>query len=171
MNRNKAEQWLSRAMDGELNEDQLRTLEAYLDQHPEVALLRDQWTRVGALAREAVVPLVQTPEAAWQDVQRAIRLQEGQGTSEKAGGLLWGWKWAGGVAVACMAGLLLWIGLRASPEPLPMGYIAQADRTEVEWVETELPDAISMVYEDAESGVTVIWVLTEETRKDDEHAG
>ncbi len=167
MNRKKAEQWLSLAMDGELDERRLRKLEAYLEQHPEMALLRDQWTQVGSFAREAVPVAMQTPEAAWQDVQRAIRLQ-GDKPRESA---VWSWKWAGGVMAACLAGVLLWVGLRAGPDPVPAGYIAQADRTEVEWVETELPDAISMVYEDAESGVTVIWVLTEEARKDDEHAG
>ncbi len=40
---------------------------------------------------------------------------------------------------------------------------------DVEWVETELAGATPMVYQDTETGWTVIWVLAPE--EDDEHAG
>jgi hypothetical protein len=33
----------------------------------------------------------------------------------------------------------------------------------VEWVEAELPDASTLVYEDEESGVVVIWLMTAES--------
>ena len=37
-------------------------------------------------------------------------------------------------------------------------FYSQSGGTEVEWVETNIPDAMAMVYEDAETGLTVIWV-------------
>lgn len=160
MNPRKAEQWLSAALDGELSPRQLERLDQYLSSHPELSALQEQWRALGDTVRSAQEAPGQTPEAAWQDVRRAIRLA-GETATEESVAMGRRIRWAGAVAVAA----LLILGLYALLPSTRMIYqdrIAQSDRTEVEWVETELPDAMSMVYEDEDTGLTVIWVLVAE---------
>jgi hypothetical protein len=92
----------------------------------------------------------------WANVRRAIRLQE----QEPEHGLPWlfvrGVRWVG-PALAAVAVLAVAIfGIRTMTTP------AAAARTEVLRVETGLADASTMVYEDRESGWTVIWVMPSE---------
>ena len=79
-------------------------------------------------------------------------------------------KWAGALAAVCLLLVGVWSVWRGPDAPPYPGAIALADRTEVEWVETDLPDAFSMVYEDADTGLTVIWVMVDEPGEEDEHA-
>ncbi len=165
MNPLKVEQWLSAALDGELSHRQRERLERYLAAHPELSVLQNQWRALGDTVRTAQAPPEQTPEAAWQDVRRAIRLAGDEVSSETAamGRRI---RWAGAVAVAA----LLILGLYALLPSTRMVYtdrIVRADRTEVEWVETELPDAMSMVYEHEDTGLTIIWVLVAENGAED----
>ncbi len=169
MNRKKAEQWLSMALDGELSARRRARLDAYLAAHPELDDLRNDWQAIGDRYRAAMPPCPQTPEAAWHDVRRAIRVQGDlpHGEIVTFQGRM---KWAGALAAAFLVMMGAWL-LVQSPDPGRVGTIAAADRTEVEWVETDLPDAMSMVYEDAETGLTVIWVLVHENGEEDGHAG
>jgi hypothetical protein len=109
----------------------------------------------------------QRVEAAWQDVQRAIRLQEKAPIPAGYGG---SWRWASLTIALIVAAFIGW---RWPAAPAPPGGmpIAAADRTIVEWVETDLPDAMSMVYEDEETGLTVIWLLVQENGEESGHAG
>lgn len=169
MKRKTAERWLSMAMDGELSARRRAKLDAYLAADPSLAELRNEWVSIGDRYRTATVAPEQTPEAAWQDVRRAIRLQGETPRGERIA-LQSRMKWAGAVAAA----LLVMMGARMllrAPDPSVWGAVAAADRTEVEWVETDLPDAMSMVYEDADTGLTVIWVLVHENGEEDGHAG
>lgn len=171
MNRLKAEQWLSMALDGELSPRRRAKLDAYLAAHPELADLQKEWAAIGDRYREQTVEPAQTPEAAWQDVQRLIRLHKSTDTPQPQ----WRPRYVriqlAGLAVAALViGFGFW-RLTQLPPDIPFAAIAEADRTEVEWVETDLPDAMSMVYEDADTGLTVIWVLVHDNGEDDEHAG
>lgn len=167
MNSRKAEYWLSLAMDGELSPRRQAKLNAYLTLHPELEQLRRDWEEAGQRLRQIPVVTPQTPAAAWQDVQRAIRME----TPAVSAAPIHRWGWAGavlaGILVLAGAGLLL-IG---SPSGQVLGPIALADRTQVEWIETDVPDAMSMVFEDASTGLTVIWVMMNEPVEEDEHAG
>ncbi len=170
MNPEKAARWLSMALDNELPEARRTQLERYLEQHPELVQLRQQWQQLGEHCRRTAPAPDQTPAAAWQDVQRALRQQNAP--REAHATILplrprWGWL-AAAAAVLIMAGVWGW-NLR-SPS-LDLRPIALADRTQVEWVETDLPDAMSMVYEDSTTGLTVIWVMTSDNGEEDEHAG
>lgn len=169
MNRQKAERWLSMALDDELSPRRRAKLDAWLAAHPELADLGKEWAAIGDRSRARVTAPPQTPEAAWQDVRRAIRLQADQPHGEETA-LQGRMKWAGAFAAACLVVMGGWLWVRA-PDPAAVGAIADADRTEVEWVETDLPDAMSMVYEDADTGLTVIWVVVHENGEEDEHAG
>lgn len=168
MNRKKAEQWLSQAMDGELSPRRTQQLEAWLKDHPEEGqAIQSAWKRVGEQLR-AVQPLPrQTPEAAWSDVRRELRKIVADPEPSK---MLWRLSWAG-AAVALVFLLVSGIWLRQGATPGVGSVIAHADRTEVEWVETDLPDAVSMVYEDEKTGLTVIWVWLSENGEDDGPAG
>ncbi len=171
MNRLKAEQWLSMALDGELSPRRRAKLDAYLAAHPELADLQKEWVAIGNQYREQPVVQAQTPEAAWQDVQRMIRLRKSTAASQPQ----WRPRYVriqlAGVAVAALVIAFGFWRITQIPPDAPFARIAEADRTEVEWVETDLPDAMSMVYEDADTGLTVIWVLVHDNGEDDEHAG
>ena len=168
MKKEKIERWMSQAMDGELSPRQLRKLESALAVHPEWSAARQPWEALGHSLRDRDVVPQRTAEAAWQDVQRAIRLQE----EEKAGlaAISWTWRWAPAAAALIVAAFIGWRWMAA---PAPVGFIpiAAADRTVVEWVETDLPDAMSMVYEDEETGLTIIWLLVQENGEESRHAG
>jgi len=52
------------------------------------------------------------------------------------------------------------VGLRFRPDrETAAPVLAHAPASAVEWVETGLPKASTMVYEDQESGMVVIWVV------------
>ena len=169
MNRHKAELWLSMALDGELSARRRAKLDAWLAKHPELDDLQDEWRTIGEQTRAQIPRAPQTPEAAWQDVQRAIRLQS-TGAPSRHAPIQGRFKWAGAIAAAFLVLAGAWLLLR-SPDPIAIDTIAAADRTKVEWLETDLPDAMSMVYEDADTGLTVIWVSIQDNGEEDEHAG
>lgn len=162
MRRSTLEKWISRAIDGELSPRRIRRLERALASSSDLKLQQEAWSRQGEYLRRRAVPRGPTPEAAWADVQRSLRLE---GASESVGG----WasslhsplRWAVatmGILVACAAVVLV---LKvATVEDAPT--VARAEPADVEWVESDLPDAVTMVYQDPETGWTVIWVDAEE---------
>ena len=166
MNCEKAQKWISLEMDGELSPRRAVRLQAHLGICPGCQKTRDEWVSVGVRMRERNVPILKSPEAAWADVRRAIRSdQEERYETEEA--------WAGGAplrwAAAALLVMILGSGLFLTLQKGTVG-MARAGATEVEFVETGLPDATPMVYEDAESGWTVIWVV-EANGKKGKHAG
>lgn len=169
MNKERAEYWLSQALDGELSPRRQRRLEKALAKDPSLADLREQWLAIGLSCRAQTVEPPQTPEAAWQDVQRAIRLsadESRQPSPSCFGGV---WRWSLSAAAVLMLSVGIWWGSR--PVDYPRAVIPLAERTQVEWVESDLPDAISMVYEDGDTGITVIWVMMDDVQEDNGHAG
>ena len=148
MNRKKAELWLSAMVDGELSPSRQRKLEAYLRESPDLADLREQWESMGTLLRNAEVEDAPTPEVAWSDVQRAIRLQKPGRVQHSVFGVR--------TLAAVAVGVLLVAGVLFFRTPSEG--LTAAGPTEVEWVESDLPGAMSVVYQDEESGWTVIWV-------------
>lgn len=161
MNRIKAQKWLSCALDGELSASRRRRLDAWLAEHPDMVALREDWTKLGVRMRNERPVSGQTPEAAWQDVRRAIRMP-GQPVAMPSDQKAWRLGWAAACAAVLFVVSAAWWGIQA-PSPAP---VARADRTTVEWVETDLPGAMSMVFEDETTGLTVIWVLVQENGED-----
>lgn len=171
MNRRTAERWMSMAMDGELSPRRQERLDAYLKAHPDVQQIRDEWGHLGAQLRQLPVTPPQTPAAAWQDVQRAIRVGQSEHTSDSVPTrhFALGWASATVAVILMLAGAGVWLvglGNRGMPGP-----IALADRTQVEWIETDVPDAMSMVYEDETTGLTVIWVMMADPDQENDYAG
>jgi len=166
MNCEKAQKWMSLEMDGELSPRRAARLQAHLGACAGCLKTRDEWTSVGVKIRERQIPVLKSPEAAWADVRRAIRSdrEERYGTEES---------WSIGAplrwAAAALLVMILGSGLFLTLQKGAVG-MARASGTDVEFVETGLPDAMPMVYEDSESGWTVIWVV-EANGKKGKHAG
>lgn len=156
MNREQAEELLSRALDGEVTSAEAENLARYRREHPELDELEAAWREAGRLLSEPVVPPV-TPEAAWHDVQRRLRLARAE---REARSPVFGWRlgWAASIiaAMLLLVSAVAFLQLRRGVAPA----LAQApeEGTRVEFVESDLPGAAPMVYEDAESGWVVIWV-------------
>ena len=158
MNCHKAEELLSRAMDGELSPDERAALDAHIAVCPGCRALRDEWSQFGAYMRQEKAEPVQTAEALWADVQRTIRLQ-GNRQADADDVPVFGWRlrWAGAMVVAVLLGVS-GVGLWRANKPVIETARNVEQGAEVEFVETDVPGASPMVYQDAETGWTVIWV-------------
>ncbi|MFH0879666.1 MAG: zf-HC2 domain-containing protein [Lentisphaerota bacterium] len=169
MNCQKAELWISRSLDGELPESQRPGLEEHLSQCSNCRQLREQWLTCGQLMKDRKIVPGQTPEAAWADVQRAIRLQAPQKQRVKFP-LVFGWQLQLGSAILALVVVGFGVHLWSRASSLPVAARAPASSaTTVEMVESGLPGASTVVYEDSNSGMMVIWLLTAED-KEKKHA-
>lgn len=163
MNRELAMTFISRAIDGELPERQRARLEAWLDAHPEDRELTAQWQALGRLTREEQAALpVPDAERMWQDVRRAIRNAEAQPAEPSFAFFRWRLAWGAAMVAllfATAAGWGLWRGQQARVALAA----AEAGRpARIEWSDTEVPGASTMVYEDEDAGVAVVWLLTDD---------
>jgi anti-sigma factor RsiW len=157
MNREKAEELLSRAIDGELTPTEVNLLAEYRRSHPELDEVEAAWREAGRHLSEPVA-LPVTPEAAWQDVRRRIRLARDVEEDRRAPVFGWRLRWAASIMVLTLLVLsgVAVLQLRRGTAPALAHEAEQG--TQVEFVETDLPGASPMVYEDAETGWVVIWV-------------
>ena len=64
-------------------------------------------------------------------------------------------KWAAAIMTLVFLGLGIAV-LRHGPSAMA------SSPAEVEWVSTEVPGATTMVYQDEETGLTVIWMMEED---------
>lgn len=171
MNCRRARRWISAMMDGELPAARRFALEQHLGACEGCRLAREEWSALGARFREQAVAPGLSGEAVWGDVRRAIRLAETGPAQEVAGAGLFGvrLRWAAAALTVVFVGLAgLVVGRRLlAPRAAEL---ARGAAAHVESVETGLPGAMPMVYEDAESGVTIIWVV-ETNPQEDGHAG
>ncbi|MEZ5277011.1 MAG: zf-HC2 domain-containing protein [Opitutaceae bacterium] len=152
MNCRQAEKALSRHLDGELPEARVEALERHLS---ECATCRDTaaaWAGYGEAMKAGAPAPRPDPIAAWYDIRRTLRNREESRPAE--------------TVPAWWARPLPWVGTAAALALLAVGYLSlrQTDPrpstgTTVEYVETGLPDASTLVYVDDESGWTIVWVL------------
>lgn len=165
MNCKTARKWISAAMDGELSLRHKARLQEHLQGCDECRRVQEAWSGYGAQMKAGLASSP-SPEQAWVDIRRAIRVSRPESVSEGFP-VLWGrLRWAG-VAAALLLTVSVLLVLR---RPMAPTVAALAPRTEVESVETSLPGAMMMVYEDQESGMTMIWVV-EANGKEQGHAG
>jgi anti-sigma factor RsiW len=166
MNCEKAKKWISLEMDGELSPSRSARLQSHIETCSACRKTRDEWASVGVRMRERHIPVLKSPEAAWADVRRAIRAeQEERIETEEAWVIGAPLRWAAAALLIMIVGSGIFLNLHKGVVEM-----ARANTTHVEFVETGLPDATPMVYEDAESGWTVIWVV-EANGKKGKHAG
>jgi len=151
MNCEAAQKRLSLALDGEIRPGDRAELERHLAGCPHCRAARDAWAESARLLR-ASVALAPPAEVMWNDVRRAIHAAEP--VAEARPGLLWRLRWAGASIAAVV---VAFAGLTVLRHP---GAVAAASAPAVEWAETGLPGANTMVMEDPETGAVVIWVMT-----------
>ena len=169
MNRELAETYISRAMDGELPERQRAELETWLAAHPEDRELADVWRGVGDLARSSAAALpVPDEEVAWQDIRRAIRQEEHVGEPEPTRFFQWRLSWG----IAMVALVLVTVGAWGIRHTQPAAAdVASAAPAKIEWADTEVPGASTMVYQDEDTGLAVVWVIDGETTDSKKNSG
>lgn len=116
------------------------------------------WREIGRYLRDQPVPTPPAAEVVWRNVRRELRLASAEQRPEGAAWRLFGWRvawgWATAMASLALVAVLSWQGIRAVA-------VGEKDAGEgrVKWVESAWPGSPTMVYEDAEIGVVVIWVL------------
>jgi anti-sigma factor RsiW len=163
------QQLISRGLDGALDESERTAFERLLAENPEAARLAERWERTGDHLRTTMAPpAIPDAAVAWQDIRREIRRQTADtkpaGATETAN---WAgrMRWAGAFAAVCFLLLAGWLGYRytvdgeamfargtTSMSPLPPA------PERVEWVVAEVPGATTMIFTDAETEMTVIWM-------------
>lgn len=163
MKRKKAEQKVSQFLDGELSAGDMEQVQAMLEGDSELRRTEQAWRATRTRLSSLDAPHIQTSEAAWSDVQRSLRSSDGdeQGTwpvfdsrfrwaaASMTGMLLCGMIWLVSNWVSSSTTLVAELGVAGT-----MGGIV-----EVEWVEVGLPGATSMVFQDDDMGLTVIWLV------------
>ena len=169
MNCEQAREQISAMMDGELDAQEPGLLQAHIDACADCRKMKEEWASYTGFMKERFIPATQTPEAAWADIRRAIRLQA---PAKKEAAFGWVFQrpiqWASYALLLAvvMTGLVL---IKRTPEHGGDVAGTHSSSTEVLSVETGLAGAGTMVYEDAESGWMVIWVVAGD--KEAGHAG
>ena len=171
MNCTRIQRDLSAMADGALRPRRATQVEAHMANCPACREFSQELGTLAQLVRTRPAPAGPTPEAAWADVRRALRLQgDRPGRPSPFGWLTRPLPWVGALATACVLIAIgaLWLRVgHVPPETKPPPIVAAtAATTQVLSVSTELADASTMVYEDAESGWTVIWVFPAEEKSD-----
>lgn len=148
------EELLSRDLDGALAPEERSVLQAAEAADPALAELRHTWQRCGSELHSSSLPGLPTPEAAWADVQRAIRLA---GSEDGRAREISGWRmvWVASSIVLLLAGSFFYGVVR--PPEAKVALLAPPT-VEVEFVETDLPGASTLVYQDEETGWALVWV-------------
>lgn len=152
-----AQEWMSRAMDGELADADRAELDRHVVGCPECRAAQAAWRQAGELLRAEAVE-IPPAEVMWHDVRRAIRTARAEPVPEVSG---WRLKWAFAAVGAVLVALGLW-GSWPAAGPRGAALVAVPAEPVVEWAEAELPGSSTMVYEDAEHDTVVIWLMTAE---------
>lgn len=168
MNRRKAERWLSRYLDGELDPGRSARLERWLSEDASLRAQADAW-RAGGDQLRGLTGVVPDPARGWADVRTALA-EERARPGRKATAPVFGspLPWAAAMLVLLLAAVGLGLWTRHHGEDVTALNVAEP--VEVEWAETELPGASTMVFRDEETGLTVIW-LVEKDESENGHAG
>jgi predicted anti-sigma-YlaC factor YlaD len=171
MNCKKAQKWMSLEFDDALGERRQELLNAHLAACAQCRAVRQQWLQLRTACRTRTPDQAIPAERMWQDVRRAIRDKSARSHEEPVSLREFLSHRRPVLAVAAIA-LVLAAGLTAYVwRTTPAGMRTDlAPMAVVEFVETELPGAAPMVYQDAETGWTVIWVV-EANGKENRHAG
>ena len=156
MKEEQIEQWMSMAMDGELSDGQLKQLEDHLGHKIQLDARYEKWKSFGPLLNSTIPASEVSPSQAAAEVLERIHADEIRPSS------FWAMysKWITSCAIfLLLVGVASWLTFGATSPQL----------AEVESVETDVPGATTMIYEDEENELVVIWLLSEQVEVD--HAG
>lgn len=163
----KARAWMSRELDDALDERRIERLNEHLAVCADCRDIREKWLKLRVAWRNQQPTEIPSDEAMWADVRRAMRSTE-RAVMRESTGWWTAWGLPRVLAAVTVFGVLLAAGLYNVWRQQPIQATTMV--TVVEYVETELPNAAPMVYQDNETGWTVIWVV-EANHKESGHAG
>lgn len=150
---------LSRGLDGELDARERAELDALLASDPVLRKLETEWRHYAELLRQEPAPAPAADEAAWADVRRAIRLADTPSDDKRRAVFGWRLGWAAAMLTVALVGFGVVGVWRPNRPGIPVALASPETRAvQVEFVESELPGAQPLVFEDAETGWTVVWV-------------
>ncbi|NKB23244.1 MAG: hypothetical protein GKR87_02410 [Kiritimatiellae bacterium] len=156
MNWTKAEKWISRELDGELAPQQRVRLEQHLNGCVECYALKEEWVSYSSMiGQKMAVEGGYTATQLWSDVRSRLHAEEKDISPVGLLGMRRAWAGAT-LGVILAVGLTLFFMLNNS---FRHDKLSEYSGVTVEWVETDMPEAMSMVYEHDETGLTVIWIV------------
>jgi hypothetical protein len=151
-------QALSAELDGELSPEELRTLEQALGDQKELRNQAANWAETGRLLGDTTdIPVPPAGEMLGR-LRAAIDAETPRPGRILAFPIPWA---AAAAAFFLLLGAGLWFRT-GDDSRMNWPDLAAWDESEpVMWVETHVPDSSAVVYEDEETGVTVIWMVTD----------
>ncbi len=170
MTRDEAETLISRIFDGEAIEpDSERALRDYLGAHPDARDLETSWKAIGDRIRAEAHRVTPDVDAAWDSILDAI--EAGERGDEPAAAPKSErtviafpaiWKAAAGIAAVILVALGLFEVMPNGDGGRPANGGLETDWAEVEFIKTDIEGGTPVVYQDRESGWTVVWVIEPE---------
>ena len=175
MNRGKAERWLSRYLDGELDARRSALIEAQLANDPALRAQAKAW-RAGGERLRGLAGGAPDPARAWGDLRTRIAETRVDESAPGRRMSVFGspWSWAAAMLVLLLAATGLRVLTRGGGTEANAPVAAREGTADevVAWAETEVPGASTMVFRDEETGLTVIWLVENERENaEGEHAG
>ena len=160
MNCQEAELLISQSLDGELDSPASQSLlQEHLESCPACRNRAQTWRNFGQFMRQDEISAPPPAEAAWREIRREIQSGESPRAEEIPGKTAtaspWFWRAPAAMAALLALSLGLYFVLPSSKE----NATAYADATVVEFMETEIPGAGTLVYVDEDSGWTILWVV------------
>lgn len=150
-------QSLSAELDGELSPEELRSLEQALGDQEELRNSAASWAEIGRrLGDTSEIPVPRAEEM-------LARVQAAKDRMPSRGRPLVSFpgSWAAVAAAAILLFLAAGFWFGVSDRRAGSALTAWEESQPVLWVETHVPDSSAVVYEDEETGVTVIWMVTD----------
>lgn len=147
-------------LDERLSEQERRKVEARMRRKPELAREAEAWREIRSEWRAAPAPEMEDADAFWRDLRRRLPDREREAEAPPRGTVrpLW-WGGLGVATAAALVAVTMWSPWTAPP--VPQG-------TTVEYVDARLPETVPLVYTDAESGWTVVWLSNAELETSNE---
>jgi len=166
VNRDAVLEALSAELDGELSPEELLKLEQALGGDAELRQQAEAWSDIGR--RIGDVSDIPIPPAAEMLARIQEDIRSETTTLERGRRILFPPVWAAAAAVLLLLlGAFLWVP-RSGDAVLNWQGLAGVDDVEPGlWVETHIPDSTAVVYEDEQTGVTVIWMVTDHEEMQD----
>lgn len=153
IDRLQAQRLMSLALDGELSSEQAKILDRYLQDHPEeMAWMESQQVLADSLAPSREPGNI---DATLQAVRESIDASSRQGSKVVSFPVI-----LRGLSIAAAVALLgafVWSRF-STPEKDPSLVAAASNDSVIEFVDTDIPHASPIAYQDSESGWNIVWV-------------
>ncbi len=151
-----AEQLLSQSLDRELESSRERELKGHLQSCPTCEDLRKNWKELGDVLRASPLPSPPDVAEVCSEIERDL---PGSNPTSLRFRLKQELLLAGAAAALLIVSLFIYLGFSRQGDPSPV--MVQA--AEVEFLETGIPGATPVVFVDSVTGMTVLWVVEEDT--------